>query len=93
MLSHKHLSVRNNGTWLFNGVCQKESWETFKAVRRSWLGFRDGNEAGEHAVMWVNVAVESLEAEKAGVETMERMNQCCESRQERDKSKDALTQT
>lgn len=42
--------------------------------------------------MWVNVMVESLEAEKAGVEKMERMNRCWESRQRRNKSNDALTQ-
>lgn len=93
VLSHKHLSVKNNGTWLFKGVCQKESWETFKAVRRNWLSFRDGNEAGEHVVMRVNVTVENLEAVEAGVEKTERMNHCCESRQEKKKkSKEALTQ-
>lgn len=43
--------------------------------------------------MWVNVMVESLEVEKAGVEKMEQMNWHSESREKRNKSKDALTQT
>lgn len=64
MWSAQSSASKNNGTRLFKGLCQKESWETFKAVRRNWLSFRDSNEAGERAVMWGNVTVWSLEAEK-----------------------------
>ena len=42
--------------------------ETFKAVGRKRLGSGDNNEAGECAIMWACVMMESSQAEEAGVE-------------------------
>lgn len=72
------------------GSVKKNHEETFRAVRRTWLAFTDSNEAGGHAVARVNVAVEQPGSWKAGVEKMERVNRCCESRRKRRRGEDAL---
>lgn len=87
------LHSKNNGTfWLFKRVSHKESWETFKAVRRNWLGFTDHNEAGERAIMSENVMMESLEAEEADVEKSGADEWILLEQTDENKTQDALTQ-